>query len=157
MVKSTTSRRHTFMPHSRATQTSPLLRSAMLANSFIRMVVEGRSQNVIDSMTMSGSSSRVKLVVLCQPTGSEKGANMIMVGCDYHPSFQHIAFVDTETGEVKEQRLRGRRSSTVLWRARVNGCVSGWRPADTHAGSNDCSRSCSSIRNVSNPIASWPP
>jgi hypothetical protein len=23
---------------------------------------------------------------------------MIIVGCDYHPSFQQIAFVDTETG-----------------------------------------------------------
>ena len=26
-------------------------------------------------------------------------------GCDYHPSFQQIAFVDTETGELGEQRL----------------------------------------------------
>ncbi len=24
---------------------------------------------------------------------------MIIVGCDYHPSFQQIAFVDTDTGE----------------------------------------------------------
>ena len=31
---------------------------------------------------------------------------MIIVGCDYHPSFQQIAYVDTETGELKE-RLRG--------------------------------------------------
>jgi hypothetical protein len=27
---------------------------------------------------------------------------MIVVGCDYHSSFQQIAFVDTETGELKE-------------------------------------------------------
>lgn len=32
---------------------------------------------------------------------------MIIVGRDYHPSFQQIAFVDTETGELKEQRLSG--------------------------------------------------
>ena len=52
---------------------------------------------------------------------------MIIVGCDYHPSFQQIAFVDTETGELKSSgscTARGRRSSTVLWRLRVNGC--GW-------------------------------
>jgi len=30
---------------------------------------------------------------------------MIIVGCDYHPSFRQIAFVNTETGELKEQRL----------------------------------------------------
>jgi hypothetical protein len=28
---------------------------------------------------------------------------MIIVGCDYHPSFQQIAYVDTETGEWKER------------------------------------------------------
>src|SRR6476661_6295619 len=31
---------------------------------------------------------------------------MIIIGCDYHPAFQQIAFVDTETGEVQEQRLQ---------------------------------------------------
>src|SRR5437016_12834405 len=30
---------------------------------------------------------------------------MIIIGCDYHPGFQQIAYVDTETGELKEQRL----------------------------------------------------
>ena len=30
---------------------------------------------------------------------------MIIVGCDYHPSFQQIAWVDSETGECGEQRL----------------------------------------------------
>jgi hypothetical protein len=25
---------------------------------------------------------------------------MIIIGCDYHPGFQQIAFVDTETGEL---------------------------------------------------------
>ena len=24
---------------------------------------------------------------------------MLMIGCDYHPGFQQIAYVDTETGE----------------------------------------------------------
>jgi transposase len=30
---------------------------------------------------------------------------MIIIGCDYHPGLQQIAFVDTETGDCGEQRL----------------------------------------------------
>jgi hypothetical protein len=30
---------------------------------------------------------------------------MIIIGADYHPGFQQIAFVDTETGDYGEQRL----------------------------------------------------
>ena len=42
---------------------------------------------------------------------------MIIVGCDYHPSFQQIAFVDTETGELKEQRLAHREGAEEFYRA----------------------------------------
>jgi transposase len=30
---------------------------------------------------------------------------MLIIGCDYHPAFQQIAFVDTETGECGERKL----------------------------------------------------
>ena len=30
---------------------------------------------------------------------------MIIIGVDYHPSEQYIAFVDTETGEYEERQL----------------------------------------------------
>jgi transposase len=30
---------------------------------------------------------------------------MLIIGCDYHPSFQQIAFVDSESGELGERRL----------------------------------------------------
>ncbi len=30
---------------------------------------------------------------------------MLIIGCDYHPSIQQIAFVDSETGETGERRL----------------------------------------------------
>lgn len=30
---------------------------------------------------------------------------MLIIGCDFHPSFQQIAFVDDETGELKQGRL----------------------------------------------------
>src|SRR5215471_13767283 len=35
-----------------------------------------------------------------------KEPNMIIIGVDFHPEFQQIAFVDTETGELQEQRLQ---------------------------------------------------
>src|ERR1700758_2552737 len=30
---------------------------------------------------------------------------MLIIGCDYHPGFQQIAYVDSETGELQERRL----------------------------------------------------
>jgi transposase len=30
---------------------------------------------------------------------------MLIIGCDFHPSVQQIAYLDTETGEYCEQRL----------------------------------------------------
>ena len=30
---------------------------------------------------------------------------MMIIGCDFHPSWQQIAWLDTETGETGEQRL----------------------------------------------------
>lgn len=30
---------------------------------------------------------------------------MIIIGCDFHPSWQQIAWVDTETGETGERKL----------------------------------------------------
>jgi hypothetical protein len=31
--------------------------------------------------------------------------NMLIIGRDYRPGFQHIAFVNTDTGELGEQRF----------------------------------------------------
>ena len=30
---------------------------------------------------------------------------MMIIGCDFHPRFQQIAFIDQETGEYGERRL----------------------------------------------------
>jgi transposase len=35
----------------------------------------------------------------------EKGANMIIIGVDFHPSFQQISFMDQATGECGDRRL----------------------------------------------------
>ena len=47
---------------------------------------------------------------------------MIIIGVDFHPEFQGIASVDTETGEYQEKRLthpRKQSSSIVPWRLQV--------------------------------------
>jgi len=41
---------------------------------------------------------------------------MIIIGCDYHPGFQQVAFVDTETGELQERRLQHREEAEKLYR-----------------------------------------
>ena len=41
---------------------------------------------------------------------------MIIIGADYHPSFQQIAFVDTDTGEFQERRLQHREEAEKFYR-----------------------------------------
>ncbi len=41
---------------------------------------------------------------------------MIIIGADYHPGFQQIAFVDTETGDCGEQRLQHREEAEKFYR-----------------------------------------
>jgi len=41
---------------------------------------------------------------------------MIIIGCDYHPGFQEIAFVDTETGDCGEQRLENCEGAEKFYR-----------------------------------------
>ena len=41
---------------------------------------------------------------------------MIIIGCDYHPGFQQIAFVDTDTGELQERRLEHREEAERFYR-----------------------------------------
>jgi len=44
---------------------------------------------------------------------------MIIIGCDYHPGFQQIAFVDTDSGELQERRLQHREESETFYRELV--------------------------------------
>lgn len=41
---------------------------------------------------------------------------MLIIGCDYHPSMQQIAWVDTETAECGEQRLGHRGEAEQFYR-----------------------------------------
>src|SRR6516225_3745005 len=45
-----------------------------------------------------------------------KEPNMIIIGCDYHPGFQQIACVNTETGELEERRLNHREEAEQFYR-----------------------------------------
>jgi transposase len=41
---------------------------------------------------------------------------MMIIGCDYHPGFQQIAVVDSETGELQERRLEHREGAEKFYR-----------------------------------------
>ncbi len=44
---------------------------------------------------------------------------MIIIGVDFHPEFQQIAFVDTDTGELQEKRLAHREEAEQFYRTLV--------------------------------------
>ena len=70
---------------------------------------------------------------------------MIIIGCDYHPSFQQIAFVDSETGELQERRLQHREEAEKFYRELAAEGMKvrvGMEASGHHAGLNDCSRNC---------------
>jgi transposase len=41
---------------------------------------------------------------------------MRIIGCDYHPGFQQIAFVDTDSGDCEERRLEHREEAEKFYR-----------------------------------------
>jgi transposase len=41
---------------------------------------------------------------------------MIIIGCDYHPGFQQIAYVNTDTGELSEARLGHKEQAEQFYR-----------------------------------------
>lgn len=41
---------------------------------------------------------------------------MLIIGCDYHPGFQQITFVDTDSGEFQERRLQHREEAEKFYR-----------------------------------------
>jgi hypothetical protein len=41
---------------------------------------------------------------------------MLIIGCDYHPGFQQIAWVETDTGELGERHLLHREEEVQFYR-----------------------------------------
>ncbi len=48
---------------------------------------------------------------------------MMIIGCDYHPAFQQIAFVDTATGDCGERRLEHREEAENFYRELAAGGI----------------------------------
>jgi transposase len=42
---------------------------------------------------------------------------MMIIGCDFHPSFQQISYVEQETGEYEERRLSHRGEAEAFYRS----------------------------------------
>ena len=42
---------------------------------------------------------------------------MLVIGCDFHPSFQQVAIFDNRTGEIEEKRLQHREESEQFYRS----------------------------------------
>jgi len=58
---------------------------------------------------------------------------MLIIGCDYHPGFQQIAFVDTDTGECGERRLPHRAEAEQFYSALQGRSVRVGMEASGHA------------------------
>ena len=72
---------------------------------------------------------------------------MIIIGVDFHPEFQQIASVDTETGEFQEKRLAHREDAETFYRALAGQKVRVGMEASGHARwferlLAECSSSC---------------
>ena len=42
---------------------------------------------------------------------------MLIIGCDFHPSFQQVAIFDNQTGEIQQRRLRHREEAAQFYAA----------------------------------------
>ena len=61
---------------------------------------------------------------------------MIIIGVDFHPEFQQIAFERRTPESFWKSGLRiaqRRRSSSVRWQRPATRCVSAWKPAGNPA------------------------
>src|SRR6266478_1504481 len=76
------------------------------------------SMSEIDSMTMSAPWTRVNFggAETNQKRLGRKEPNNDHYRCDYHPGFQQIAYMDTETGELQERALQHREEAEKFYR-----------------------------------------
>ena len=58
---------------------------------------------------------------------------MIIIGVDFHPEFQQIASVDTDSGEFQEKRLAQREEAETFYRALAGQKVRVGMEASVHA------------------------
>jgi hypothetical protein len=57
-------------------------------------------------------------LVVTKQTKAREGANvMLIIGCDFHPSFQQVAIFDNQTGEIEGKRLQHREPAEQFYRS----------------------------------------
>ena len=59
---------------------------------------------------------------------------MLIIGCDYHPGFQQIALVDSDSGDFLEERLARRLAVRLYWMWRKQWDYEQWKKFGPHAG-----------------------
>jgi len=64
-----------------------------------------KKKRKLDFIKSSVSSAPSKLAALTTKGSGGRRPNLLIIGCDFHPSVQQIAFIDAETGECGERRL----------------------------------------------------
>jgi|SRR5215472_7526562 len=67
-----------------------------------------------------------------------KEPTMLIIDCDYHPGFQQIACVDTESGELTERRLAHREQAEQFYRELKQRSVRVGMEASGHARWFEC-------------------
>ena len=50
---------------------------------------------------------------------------MLIIGCDFHPGFQQVAFFDNESGEIRQKRLQHRGEAEQFYGSLARGAVVG--------------------------------
>jgi hypothetical protein len=68
-------------------------------------------------MTASAPPARLHWLLRDDREAREKEPSMMIIGCDFHPSFQQIAYVGQETGEYGERRLSHRGEAEAFYRS----------------------------------------
>src|SRR5436309_4181254 len=72
----------------------------------------------LDCITTLAGSRRDTLVAANTTKAHREGANvMLIIGCDFHPSFQQVAIFDKQTGEYQEKRLGHRAEAEQYYRS----------------------------------------
>jgi hypothetical protein len=86
-------------------------------------VATRRRKNLVQEKTRATNLTPTGLLMegdyTQNPLGSSMSVidSMLIIGVDFHPQFQQIARVDTDTGEFQEQRLQHREEAEMFYRA----------------------------------------
>src|SRR5947208_16792165 len=91
-------------------------------------------------------------------TWERRSLHMMLIGCDFHPSWQQVSWLDVETGETGEQKLvHARGEAKQFYEQLAAPVLTAWKLRATVSGSLSWSRiwgtrSGSEMRRRSGPV-----